>query len=252
MTAPPPPRVHAGDSDPSIPEALHRVRHAHQERPQLPTVPGLHVRHRVRGFVAQMTASPVTLSVVRQLVGTVPVVYGADSEAAGTAQLVVSELISNAVRACGDGSLLVVEVHATSGGGIALAVHDPAGHQLPTRCTAVMDSDVTESGRGLLLLDVLAPGWRVERSPLGKQLRCHIRGASADQGCICGKPADDCTCKDHPWPGKRTAAPPTACDWCGQRDHDPIKPQDDDFVPTTGADMTAPGLGQGQPVGVSA
>ncbi|GAA1143358.1 hypothetical protein GCM10009577_79200 [Streptomyces javensis] len=251
MTAPPPPRVHAGDSDPSIPEALHRVRQDRQERPHLPTVPGLHARHRVRGAVAQVSASPVTLSAVREMVGTVPVAYGADHETAEAAQLVVSELVSNAVRACCPDALLVVEVQTTLDGCITLAVHDPDGDHLPQRRVTAMDNDDTESGRGLLLLDVLAPGWIVERSPLGKQVRCHIRGASADQGCICGKPADDCTCKDHPWPGKRTAAP-TACDWCGQRDHDPIKPQDDDVVPTTGAGMTAPGLGQGQSAGVSA
>ncbi|WP_137970505.1 ATP-binding protein [Streptomyces antimycoticus] len=198
MTAPPPPRVHVGDSDPSVLEALHRVRHAHQERPQLPTVPGLHARHRVRGFVAQLTAGADTLSALRQLVGTVPVAYGAHRELAETAQLVVSELVSNAVRACGDGTLLLVEVSSTDTG-IAIAVHDSAGDQLPQRRETAMDNDATESGRGLLLLDVLAPGWTAVSSPLGKQVRCHIQ-----KGCTCG-PADDCRCPDPTPP--ETAAP---------------------------------------------
>jgi len=219
MTAPPPPRVHAEDSDPSIPEALRRVRQAHQERPQLTTVPGLHPRHRVRGFVAQMIANADTLSAVRRLVGTVPMEYGADSEAAETAELVVSELVGNAVRACGDGTVLVVEASATDTG-IEVAVHDPRGDLLPTRRETV--SDDAECGRGLQLLDVLAPGWIIEPSPLGKQIRCHIRAAGE----------------------------PLACDWCGQGDHDPIKPQDGESVAgRPGAGMTVPALSQ--PVEVS-
>ncbi|MGW7620766.1 ATP-binding protein [Streptomyces antimycoticus] len=257
MTAPPPPRVHAGDSDPSLIEALHRVQQDRQERPQLPTVPGLHVRHRVRGAVAQVIADADTLSAVRQLVGAVAVAYGADREAAETARLVVSELLSNALRACGTDVPLVVEVDAASDGGITLAVHDPAGDQLPQRRGTAMDSGDTESGRGLLLLDVLAPGWTVERSPLGKQVRCHIQSASADQRCTCGQPTDNCRCT-NPVPGKRTrpsqerAAAPSACDWCGQRDHDPIKPQDGESAPRTGAGMTARPLSEARPVGVPA
>ncbi|MGR3935225.1 ATP-binding protein [Streptomyces sp. BRA346] len=159
----------------SVPEALRRVRHAHQERPQLPTVPGLHPRHLVRGFVAQMIANAETVSAVRRLVGTVPVKYGADQDTAETAQLVVSELIGNVVRACGDGTVLVVEASATDTG-IEVAVHDARGDLLPTRRETVNDD--AECGRGLQLLDVLAPGWTVEPSPLGKEIRCQIEGRS--------------------------------------------------------------------------
>jgi hypothetical protein len=53
-------------------------------------------------------------------------------------------------------------------------VHDPAADVLPCRSTVAMDSDNAESGRGLGLLDMLAPGWDVVSSPVGKQIRCRI------------------------------------------------------------------------------
>lgn len=69
MTAPPPPRAHGGDSDPDPDEALRRVREKRSEVPQLPSVPGLCVRRHVRGVVARMTASAITLGAERELVG---------------------------------------------------------------------------------------------------------------------------------------------------------------------------------------
>jgi anti-sigma regulatory factor (Ser/Thr protein kinase) len=176
MTAPPPTVAHAGDSDSDIREALRRAQRVRSERPQFPaSTPDLFLRHRVRGFVAQMTATADTLSTVRQLTVTVPVAYGADREVAEAAELVVSELVGNAVRACDDRSpLVVVEVTVTDTG-IAVDVHDPLGDLLPIRREKAMHSDDAESGRGLHLLDVLAPGWTVEPSPIGKRISCHVR-----------------------------------------------------------------------------
>ncbi|WP_234379835.1 ATP-binding protein [Streptomyces caniscabiei] len=145
-------------------------------RPELPVVvPGLYVRHREGGFTAHITASRTTFSEVRRLTATVPVVYGVDQEAVDAAQWVVSELLGNAVRACGDHVPLIVEVYAT-GRGVVVSVHDPVGELLPIRRSVAMDSDDAESGRGLDLLDVLAPGWRVVPTPLGKQICCHVGG----------------------------------------------------------------------------
>jgi anti-sigma regulatory factor (Ser/Thr protein kinase) len=144
------------------------------ERLVLPAcVPGLYVRHRDRGFVAHLTASKSTLSAVRGLTATVLAAYGTDREAAATAQLVVSELVGNAVRACGTDVPLVVEVYRTAVG-IAVGVHDPVPELLPQRTGAAMDNPEAESGRGLVLLDLFAPGWTVEHSPIGKQIRCHL------------------------------------------------------------------------------
>ncbi|GAA2426221.1 ATP-binding protein [Streptomyces coeruleofuscus] len=145
-------------------------------RPELPAVvPGLYVRHREGGFTAHITASPNTFSKVRRLTATVPVTHGADQQAADTAQWVVSELLGNAVRACGDHVPLIAEVYAT-GRGVVVSVHDPVGELLPVRRSVAMDSDDAESGRGLDLLDVLTSGWRVVPTPLGKQIRCHVGG----------------------------------------------------------------------------
>ncbi len=77
------------------------------------------------------------------------------------------------MRACGDHVPLVVEVYLT-GHGIQVNVHDPAAELPLRRSTVAMDSDTAESGRGLGLLDMLAPGWESAPSPVGKQIRCHI------------------------------------------------------------------------------
>ncbi|WP_234043376.1 ATP-binding protein [Streptomyces marianii] len=144
------------------------------ERPVLPaSVPGLYLRHRDRGFTAHVTASEHALSTVRRLAASVLMSYGADREAAATAQLVLSELVGNAVRACGPAVPLVIEVYVTALG-IAVNVHDPAPELLPHRSETPMDSDQATSGRGLALLDLLAPGWTIEHSLIGKQIRCHL------------------------------------------------------------------------------
>ncbi|MER7048927.1 ATP-binding protein [Streptomyces jumonjinensis] len=143
-------------------------------RPVLPaSSPGLYVRHRHLGFVAHLTASSTSLSTVRGLTLTVLTAYGTHRESAEAAQLVVSELAGNAVRALGDHVPLVVEVYRTALG-VAVTVHDPVPEELPYRGETPMDSADAERGRGLLILDVLAPGWSIEYSLIGKQIRCHL------------------------------------------------------------------------------
>ncbi|MFF3488743.1 ATP-binding protein [Streptomyces sp. NPDC002701] len=177
MTSPAPPGVRA-DSSPDMDDMLRRARmdDRRSQRPALPAcVPGLYVQHRDRGFVAHITASESAFSTVRALTASVPTAYGASQDSADTAAWLVSELCGNAVRACGDHVPLVVEVYVT-GRSVQVNVHDPAADLLPHRSTvaAAMDSDTAESGRGLGLLDVLAPGWDVVSSPVGKQIRCRI------------------------------------------------------------------------------
>ena len=146
------------------------------DRPVLPaSVPGFYLRHRAGGFVAHITASEFAFSTVRGLTASVPGAHGADQDTADTAAWVVSELLGNALRACGDHVPLVIEVYAT-GRGIQVTVHDPAAELPLHRSTVAMDSDTAESGRGLGLLDMLAPGWDAVPSPVGKQIRCHIDG----------------------------------------------------------------------------
>jgi hypothetical protein len=45
---------------------------------------------------------------------------------------------------------------------------------LPVREGVRLDDPEAESGRGLPLVDLLAPGWRVTGTPVGKQMRCWI------------------------------------------------------------------------------
>lgn len=139
-------------------------------------VPGLYLRGRHGGFTAHLTASPPALCTVRRLTSRALLAYGVGHELAAAAQLVVSELVGNAIRACGEHVPLVVEVYRTAPGA-AVTVHDPAPELLPQRSDVAMDDDQMESGRGLALLDVLAPGWSTEFSLIGKQIRCHLNTA---------------------------------------------------------------------------
>ncbi|GAA2154382.1 hypothetical protein GCM10009760_53260 [Kitasatospora kazusensis] len=135
--------------------------------------PGLYLVHRLGGITAHLTADRDTVQTVRALALTVLVAHGVYLGNAESAQLVLSELIGNAVRACGPHVPLVVEVYR-AGHDAVVAVHDPLAGTGPRRCGTAPDSDEAESGRGLVLLDVLAPGWTVEQSAIGKRIRCRI------------------------------------------------------------------------------
>ncbi|MFE4631657.1 ATP-binding protein, partial [Streptomyces mirabilis] len=164
-----------GDSSSDMDEMLRRARLHDQRRsvacPALPrSVPGLYVRPVEGGFVTHLIASKSSVHAVRRLTARVLVAQSLRAAVVEDVQLVVSELIGNAVRACGDAVPLVVEVRAVPGY-VVVAVHDPAGDRLPHRRHAAVDG---ESGRGLALLDVLAPGWAVVPTPVGKQIRCQV------------------------------------------------------------------------------
>ncbi|MFI6703176.1 ATP-binding protein [Streptomyces sp. NPDC050509] len=143
-----------------------------EQVPQPPT-PGFYLRHRSRGFAAHVNATGSHLRSLRELTAKVLADLGVDADAVDTAQLVVSELVGNAVRACGDHVPVVVEVYAASFG-VAVNVHDPDPHTLPRRRGVPLDHATAESGRGLALLDLLTPDWHVIRSSIGKQVRCRV------------------------------------------------------------------------------
>ncbi|WP_179202119.1 ATP-binding protein [Streptomyces caniscabiei] len=161
---------------------LHAV--AVDERPSLPDpVPDLVVHEYERGFRADLTASREAVSGVRALTRSVPATYGTDQGLAESAELVVSELMGNAVRASTSGKavLLVVEVHAAPVGspGIEVIVHDTVTGQ-PNRGDAALDSAEAESGRGLGILDALTDRWSVEPSTepsFTKMIRCLVSRA---------------------------------------------------------------------------
>ncbi|MFC4467707.1 ATP-binding protein [Streptomyces xiangluensis] len=141
--------------------------------PPARTTPGFYLRPRPHGFTAHICASPQNLCEVRQLTRAELLAQGVEVDAVDSAQLVLSELVGNSVRAYGDYVPLVVEVYVTSHG-VAVNVHDPDPGTLPRRRATLLDSAEAETGRGLGLVDLLAPGWHVRRSAIGKQVRCRV------------------------------------------------------------------------------
>ncbi|MEH0572837.1 MULTISPECIES: ATP-binding protein [Streptomyces] len=161
---------------------LHAV--AVDERPLRPALaPELVVSERERGFRADLTASAEAVSGVRRLTRSMPASYGADQDLADSAELLVSELVGNAVRASAPDAdvRLVVEVYAAMAGspGIEVIVHDTVPGR-PHRGEAALDSDEAESGRGLGIVDALTERWSVEPSPepsFEKMIRCLVSRA---------------------------------------------------------------------------
>ncbi|WP_070197597.1 hypothetical protein [Streptomyces oceani] len=71
---------------------------------------------------------------------------------------------------CGDHVPLVVDVH-TAPTGVWVKVHDPETLRMPRRVGVPTEDAESESGRGLPLIDHLAPGWHTTFTAVGKQVR---------------------------------------------------------------------------------
>lgn len=138
-----------------------------------PAIPGFYLTERPGGFAVHMHSSAEHLRRVRHMTGQALCEAGVAAEVTENAQLVTSELIGNAVACCGPFVPLVVEVVAEPVA-VSVKVHDPDAEHLPRRSPAPMDDPGTESGRGLPLLDLLAPGWHTVITPVGKQIRCRV------------------------------------------------------------------------------
>ncbi|WP_055531179.1 ATP-binding protein [Streptomyces graminilatus] len=130
---------------------------------------GFYLVLRDAGFALYMSASQEHVREMRQLVFKTVAGAGIGEEAAASARLVASELVGNAVRACGDQVPLVVEVD-TEETGVSVKVHDPVRDRLPSRRPVALDDENAEDGRGLGLIDILAPGWWSRPTPTGKQI----------------------------------------------------------------------------------
>ncbi|MFG2586124.1 ATP-binding protein [Streptomyces malaysiensis] len=128
---------------------------------------GFYLRARPSGFAVHMNASADHLRDVRGLADKTLCEAGVGPQTSADVQLVVSELIGNAVRACGDQVPLVVEVD-TGEDGVSVKVHDPDLDRLPIRGLVALDDAEAETGRGLGLVDLLAPGWRVQPTPVSR------------------------------------------------------------------------------------
>ncbi|WP_320784367.1 ATP-binding protein [Streptomyces sp. CRN 30] len=136
-------------------------------------IPGYYLRPCPQGFAVHFCASSPNLRAVRKLAHVELLAQGLAADVVDSVLLVLSELVGNSVRACGDHVPLVVEVYVTSYG-IAVSVHDPGPGTPPRRSQTPLDSADAEGGRGLGLVDLLAPGWHVRQSAIGKQVRCRV------------------------------------------------------------------------------
>jgi len=145
--------------------------------------PGFFIVQRPFGFTVYICACQEHFRRVRALVQALLRGAGIDEEVASDAELVASELMGNAIRACGDLAPLVVETRIDTTG-VWVSVHDPLSTRLPQRSETTPDDADQESGRGLRLLDTLAPGWHVRRTPIGKQIRCHLSSTGADRPAV--------------------------------------------------------------------
>jgi anti-sigma regulatory factor (Ser/Thr protein kinase) len=85
-----------------------------------------------------------------------------------TAVLLVSELVTNAVRHTGSAPRLTV---STGDGRLRCAVHDGDPHHPVTHPVSVEN----EAGRGLLLVAALSAAWGVEDEPSGKLIWFELR-----------------------------------------------------------------------------
>jgi anti-sigma regulatory factor (Ser/Thr protein kinase) len=139
---------------------------------------GFYLAPRPDGFVVHMNVCEENLHAVRQVTLKLLGAAGVDAETADSARLIASELIGNAARACGHWAPVVVEVDVDAKG-IWIKVHDPNPKRLPVRTATRPDDPEAESGRGLWLLDALAPGWDVALTPIGKQVRCLLPAPEA-------------------------------------------------------------------------
>lgn len=144
------------------------------------------------GFVLHLSATPEHLRAVRSLVEKTLCGAGADDDLTHAVQLVLSELCGNAVRACGDYVPLVAEVEletaesegarrtttatapAAAPTAARVRLHDPCRAVLPRRTGVRLDDPYAECGRGMAIVDMLAPGWEVAATPVGKQVRCRV------------------------------------------------------------------------------
>ncbi|MFI9269408.1 ATP-binding protein [Kitasatospora sp. NPDC052896] len=134
---------------------------------------GFYLSHRPDGFVLHMSASPEHLAEMRSRVFKAVTSAGAAEEVAEAARLVASELVGNAIRLCGPHAPVIVSL-ANADEEVVVQVHDPEPSALPSRSPEPPDNPHARNGRGLWILDALAPGWTVKPTLVGKQITCTL------------------------------------------------------------------------------
>ncbi len=104
------------------------------------------------------------------------------ADVVGDVELVVSELVANAVRH-GAGTITLVLALLPDGVRVAVADRGPGG---PTLVDAGLERT---DGRGIALVDRLAAEWGVDRLPDGgKEVWCVVSAAAPDVSVRAGEP----------------------------------------------------------------
>ncbi|MFF0625894.1 ATP-binding protein [Streptomyces sp. NPDC004296] len=113
--------------------------------------------------------------------------WGLAGELGEAAALLVSELVTNAVRAqAADGGAWVGVRFALEGGGrrVRLEVRDGSGGRpvINDKQAEETEEEAAECGRGLVLVDALASGWGVEPDGIGKVVWAELAVSAAWPG----------------------------------------------------------------------
>lgn len=133
----------------------------------------IYLREQDGMLVGHLIPSQVTLSELRERVGEFLQSAGIDSDVAEIAVLAVSELVGNAVRACGEGVPVIADAHVGKEG-VVVGITDPEPSRLPSPSAVPLDNSEADSGRGLAMLEILGVNITVEPTPFSKRVLCTI------------------------------------------------------------------------------
>jgi anti-sigma regulatory factor (Ser/Thr protein kinase) len=111
----------------------------------------------------ELCATPSAVPCARSLARRIVLEWGR-CDLADTAELLVSELVTNAIQHVGPGAAETVLRLEYGGSWLRIEVHDASPHGPQPRTPDWLD----ESGFGLLLVDALADKWGVEQTAQGK------------------------------------------------------------------------------------
>jgi anti-sigma regulatory factor (Ser/Thr protein kinase) len=125
-----------------------------------------------RGSVRRvLAAQPEAVGKARRAIVGLPV----DQATRDTLSLLVSELVTNAIRHAGLAREDPISVHITTQADrVRVAVRD-GGPGFAPRASGGADLDATD-GRGCVIVAALSDAWGVERGPSGCTVWCELRG----------------------------------------------------------------------------
>jgi anti-sigma regulatory factor (Ser/Thr protein kinase) len=124
---------------------------------------------RRRAWTLELDAEPVSAAMARRFIGGTLGLW-IDTDLEDNACLVVTELVTNAIRHAGTALQLTVILNDDV---VRVEVTDTSGNVVER--TPGVASSASESGRGLHIVDALASEWGVESAPGGKRVWADLR-----------------------------------------------------------------------------